>query len=103
MEAIPPGDILDVYDGHPGAGRTKALWDAFRPATIERLADGARTLAVIWRSAWEEGGGEDLAGSKMKAQSTSKLQKLYEDKTFAPNEWLKHWADLPGVAAPAHA
>jgi hypothetical protein len=101
IAAIAPRDILDVYDSHPGAGRTKALWAAFRPATIQRLADGARTLAVIWRSAWEEGGGEELAAAKMTAQSTSALQKLYEDKTFAPNEWLKDWAKLSQPTSPA--
>jgi hypothetical protein len=98
--AIAPRDILDAYDSHPGAGRTKALWDTFHEATIQRLADGARTLAVIWRSAWEEGGGEDLAASKMTAQSTSALQKLYEDKTFAPNAWLKDWAELSQPTSP---
>lgn len=95
IEAIAPHDILDTYDSHPGAGRTEALWKAFGPKTVARLADGARTLAVLWRSAWEEGGGEEIAASKMTAQSTSALQKHYEDKTFAPNEWLKDWAKLP--------
>ncbi len=98
--AIAPRDILDAYDSHPGAGRTKFLWETFGPATIQRLADGARTLAVIWRSAWDEGNGEQLAASKMKAQSEPALQKLYEDKSFAPNEWLKNWAKLPAAAVP---
>ncbi len=96
--AIAPREILDAYDSHPGAGRTKFLWEAFGEATIDRLADGARTLAVIWCSAWDEGAGEDLAASKMKAQSTAKLQALYENRSFAPNEWLKDWAHLPGLA-----
>lgn len=103
IEAIAPRDILDAYDSHPGVGRTKFLWESFGQKTIERLADGARTLAVIWRSAWDEGGGEELAESKMKAQSTAKLQKLYEDRSFAPNEWLKDWAKLPEAATPANA
>jgi hypothetical protein len=92
IKALHPIDILNVFDAHPGAGRTKQLWEEFEHKTIERLADGARTLAVLWRSAWEEGGGESLAAASMAAQSKTALQTLYQDKTFAPNSWLRELA-----------
>jgi hypothetical protein len=94
IEAIAPGEILDVYDDNPGRGRTQALWAALGDRTMKRLADGARTLAVLWNSAWVQGDGEDIAASKIKALSTDELTRLYEDKTFAPNVWLKDWDQL---------
>jgi hypothetical protein len=100
IAGIAPQEILDAFLGHPGRGRTQFLWDTFSERTFDRLADGARTLAVIWRSAWEEGGGEDIAMSHMTTQSKPALQALYENLDFAPNVWLKDWADLPGVLAP---
>jgi hypothetical protein len=101
IAALPPAEILDTFNAHPGAGRTKSMWEALGDRTIERLADGAKTLAVVWRSAWQEGGGEDLPMSQMKIQSDKKLQNLYEQKDFAPNEWLKDWDMLPTSLTPA--
>jgi hypothetical protein len=94
IDAIAPSEILEVYDGHPGRGRTKALWEALGSRTIKRLADGARTLAVLWNSAWVQGSGEDIAAGKIKTQPTDDLKNRYEDKTFAPNVWLKDWDEL---------
>jgi hypothetical protein len=55
IAAIPPADLLDVFNHPPvGDSRTTALWNTFGEKTIQRLADGARTLAVIWQSAWDE-------------------------------------------------
>jgi len=39
--------------------------------------------------------------SQMKIQSDKKLQSLYEQKDFAPNEWLKDWDMLPTSLMPA--
>ena len=89
VAAIPPMDIVEVFTANPGAQRDPALWNAFGRKTINRLADGARTLAVLWRSAWDEGGGERIGASRITAQSEQALQALYEDKTFAPNVWLR--------------
>jgi hypothetical protein len=90
IEAIKPSDLLEVFDNPPaGQSKTTALWNAFGDATIARLADGARTLAVLWQSAWDEGDGDDIAVSHMTTQSQAALQLRYNDKTFAPNAWLK--------------
>jgi hypothetical protein len=35
----------------PGETRMTALWNAFGQKMIERLADGSRTLAVLWQRA----------------------------------------------------
>lgn len=90
IEAIAPSDLLDVFNNPPpGESRTTALWNAFGEQTIERLADGSRTLAVLWQSAWKQGSGEGIAKNKMVAQSQDKLMEVYNDTTFAPNTWLK--------------
>jgi hypothetical protein len=90
IEAIKPSDLLDVFNNPPtGQSRTTALWNAFGERTIERLADGSRTLAVLRQSAWAEGNGESTAKNKMVAQSQEELMAVYNDKAFAPNSWLK--------------
>jgi hypothetical protein len=93
--AIPPAEIVSVFAAHPGPDQTAELWDAFGTATLQRLADGARTLAMLWTAAWQEGGGEALAAEKIAPQSTAALQNLYNTKSFAPSVWLKDWATLP--------
>jgi hypothetical protein len=40
------------------------------------------------------GGGEGIAAGKITTQSTDDLKNRYEDKTFAPNVWLKDWDEL---------
>ena len=60
--------------------------------TIGRMADGAHTLALIWQSAWTEGGGDKsghIATTALKPISKAALKKLYEDKTFAESLWLR--------------
>ena len=90
IAAIAPSDLLDVFNNPPpGTSRTTALWTAFGDKTIQRLADGSRTLAVLWQSAWDEGNGESIAKSLMTAQSQDALKEVYNTQTFAPNAWLK--------------
>ena len=72
IKALPPAGILNTFNANPGAHRTQRMWDVLGERTIDRLADGARTLAVVWRSAWEEGGGEKLPMSHMKAANTAR-------------------------------
>src|SRR3984957_3716538 len=55
-QAIPPADIASVFAAHPGPDQTAQLWNTFGAATVKRLADGAKTLAMLWTAAWREGG-----------------------------------------------
>ena len=64
-------------------------------ATISRLADAAKTLAMLWNAAWREGGGETIDAGKIQPQSKSALQKLYTSTDFAPSVWLTDWQTLP--------
>jgi hypothetical protein len=88
IDELPPHEIIDVFQGNPGAGRTKAMWDALGERTIARMADGAHVLASIWQGAWEAGGGESLAGSKLGAVSKTTLRAIYDSAGFAPSVYL---------------
>jgi hypothetical protein len=57
------------------------------------MADGAVTLALIWQSAWTEGGGDRRGFFSKAALKTpldkKKLKALYDDRKFAESNWLK--------------
>jgi hypothetical protein len=95
IDAIPPADIVTVFTAHPGPGRTDQLWNTFGAATISRLADGAKTLAMLWNAAWREGGGETIDAAAIRPLSKLALQRLYASHDFAPSVWLKDWDTLP--------
>ncbi|MGM9484475.1 hypothetical protein ACS5PN_24985 [Roseateles sp. NT4] len=95
---LPPTEILEVYQRVHGRGQAAAMWSALGERTLNRMADGAVTLATVWQSAWKEGKGEQnftLAACKV-AVPTTKLKKLYDTKGFAESRWLKEMtlADL---------
>ena len=64
------------------------LWKQFKNQTIENVADGCRTLAMLWESAWVNGGGEHIADTKLKAIGRKTLQGIYEDQKFLPSRPL---------------
>jgi hypothetical protein len=95
IEAIPPAEIVSVFAAHPGPEQTTQLWNTFGAATVKRLADGAKTLAMLWTAAWRQGGGETIDAAKIQPQPKPALQKLYDTDSFAPSVWLKDWNTLP--------
>ena len=86
--ALPPRKIVDAF---VKAGGTKtvavydALWGKFSGQTAQIMADGAKTLALVWDSAWKAGNGDALPASKIKAISKATLQALYEEPDFVPS------------------
>jgi hypothetical protein len=82
-------DLVNAYAATPG-GQSKAvtgkLWDRFGPATVSVLADGARTLAMLWDSAWTQGQGDTrFTAAQLTAVDRSALQHLYESPGFVPS------------------
>ena len=73
---------------------TAALWAQFGDATIANMADGVQTLAMLWQSAWTQGGGEerfqpqDLIGIDL-----DDLRTLYES-SFVESLDLDHIGDV---------
>jgi hypothetical protein len=78
---LPPTRICEVYE-NLGGGKSKAtlqgLWKALGDDTIGCLADGARTLAMLWASAYRQGN----AAAFKNAVSEPSLKKTYEGKQF---------------------
>jgi hypothetical protein len=90
FDALPPQDIVDTYnEGTSPGDRLDKLWSTFKDKTIERIGEGCLCLAEIWASAWKDGGGENIAKSKLVVVDTDALKSLYNDKTFIPSVALK--------------
>jgi len=78
---LPPARICGAYDdlgGGQGKATLQSLWNALGDETIACLADGARTLAMLWESAYRQGS----AAAFRNAVSESSLAKTYEGKQF---------------------
>jgi hypothetical protein len=57
------------------------LWSQFGSATVNVMADGSRMLAMLWDSAWKEGGGTTAMVAKAKITSAA-LKNLYIQPKF---------------------
>jgi hypothetical protein len=90
--AIQPSAIVKAYlplkvSGQKPQDISDALWAKFGEATIAVMADGARCLAMLWESAWLEGG----APSRVPVTPfrPSELARLYQRESFLPSYTLK--------------
>lgn len=98
---IKPKDIVEAYvtiqqqQPTPSVAAA-ALWSQFGAQTNEIIAAGARALAVVWESAWAEGGGEARAPSNPTAFSESDLTAIYADPSFVPSKTLDHICEVIG-------
>ena len=89
---LPPKSIVDAYGDLVLTGKksqaTAVLWSKFGTRTVDVIADGCRTLAMLWESAWVAGGGDQIAPSKLTAISEKRLQGIYEKTDFLPSKAL---------------
>lgn len=113
QKRLPPADICNEFErlgGGTGAGVAKGLWQSFADQTIACIADGTRTLAMLWDSAYRAANGPAFSGEVAQGD----LRKIYEPKTFLPSLHLanlnpknypipgaKGGAQNPAKAAPA--
>jgi hypothetical protein len=98
FDVLPPKNIVDrfkqVSQGQKPKPIANALWKSFSTPTIEVMANSCRYLAMLWESAWKEGGGKAklAAGS---AITKEKLVGLYSKKPFLESCTLftigKYW------------
>jgi hypothetical protein len=91
---LPPERICTTYNTL-GGGQSLAmigkLWAAVGDDTIRCLADGTRTLALLWDAAYAAGTTKAVFSGVI---DKAKLKKMYEAKTFVPS---LHLANLdPG-------
>jgi hypothetical protein len=87
---IQPRAIVDAYldlKGKHPKDIAAGLWDKFGTDTIDVMAEGCRCLAMLWDSAWKEGGG-DATIKKLGALDEASLAQIYQDRTFMPSKTL---------------
>lgn len=112
QRTLPPETICKAYnDARPGSHKSAtnnkavldALWEHCGEATIEVIAAGAVTLAVIWQAAWT------LSSAAAKTDwlsttydGTKDLMPIYENTQFLRSLHLSYFGqvDLPGSDAP---
>lgn len=88
---ISPEDLVNAFiaaGGTAHAAERDALWDKFHAETAAVMADGARVLGMLWKSAWIAGGGPSIAATKIAAIPSTDLQARYEDSEFVPSKNL---------------
>ncbi|WP_132423133.1 S1/P1 Nuclease [Pseudonocardia endophytica] len=88
IRTLPPEKLLDAWvttDRDDIRGHSTELWALVGEPTIACIADGCRTLAMLWSSAWKEAGAKAPAA---KAVDPDVLEKLYMDPEFAPSVYL---------------
>ena len=106
IKRLPPQTIIDSYNSSHG-DRMKMMWDALGRDTVQCVADGSRTLAMIWKSAWNEGDGDRLPKTALVEVDRDRLRALYEDPKFLPAARLPEMADwlrpvTAGAAGDSH-
>jgi len=91
FNTITPAQIIAEYRKAQKKGlkpkpTSQALWDAFGADTIKLVTTGSRYLAMLWDSAWKEGGGKSAKATKF---TTARLVAIYSKKTFVPSMTLR--------------
>ncbi len=92
FDRINPRRIVKFYDDALEAGKTKpeildALWQKFNKDTVAVMAGGCRLLALLWRSAWDAGGGDQKI-KKIGELDRPDLIACYKPKSFLTSYWL---------------
>jgi hypothetical protein len=99
FETIEPKAIVDEYMKHKDAEEkpkpiADALWEKFGKKTISVMSDGCQCLAMLWESAWSEGGGEKAADGTEAAFDEETLAGIYQDKRFLVSRTLDQIGDV---------
>jgi hypothetical protein len=88
-QGVDPKLLVETYgalvQAHQKPKAPEELWTKFGEKTIDVIADGCRTLAMIWESAWMEGNGAQIPRTKLTRKRKTDLRKIYEDRNFVPS------------------
>jgi len=100
LAQVKPADLITTFvhaqtQGAAPRDIAAALWKRWGKHTQTVMAAGARHLAMLWQSAWEEGGGEAHAVPST-AFSEADLTKIYADRGFMPSKTLDHIGEIIG-------
>ncbi|HXI24862.1 MAG TPA: hypothetical protein VNG71_13445 [Pyrinomonadaceae bacterium] len=92
QRTIKPKAIVDKYVEILAAKKkhdaADLLWKQFHTGRIKVLADGSKTLAMIWDNVWAKGNGGKMPKSKLKIVSTTTLKNIYQRQDFLPSAVL---------------
>ena len=85
FKSLPPSEIVRAFIDYSGKpkDRAEAFWRQFGTKTIEVMQLGTHLLAVLWESAWVEGGGEG------KVESTEALTEEKAMEVCARTDFLE--------------
>ena len=98
-ERIDPEELARFYAATTGGTTSKskavttALWEKFGEKTMDNMADGAQTLAMLWNSAWAVGDGSKIRTAP-RTISEDDLRACYEDPEFVPSAYLEDMGPL---------
>jgi hypothetical protein len=81
-DTLSPMEIIEAFRSASGRQRLTAMWATLGDRTIKCMADGSLHLAMLWESAWREGGGENIPSNQLAAANRRQLKQLYSDKEF---------------------
>lgn len=82
---LPPLTVIEAYNEARGKrGKFKLMWDALGPKTVKNIANGCLVMAILWESAWREGGGAAIPDQQLEAVSRQRLMQLYKNAAFVP-------------------
>lgn len=87
VKRIDPSHLCQVWvdtEGHVGP-----MWDALGKDTLACMADGCKTLAMLWSSAWKQ---SQAAIPAAQAIDRGTLKTLYTGDTFARSLYLTEYA-----------
>ncbi len=98
IKKLPPEKVVDRFDEVQGRGQAKALWNKIGTKVGEVMSDSCRCLALLWDSAWSEGGGDKLdLDSRTLEIPQDYLKDLYLNKSFLPDHSLRELAEHPNL------
>ena len=89
LKLIDPLEVIEAYNAEAGRDRIPHMWEQLGGRTIRTIANGSRTLAVIWQSAWNEGKGNSVPSTQLTAINKNSLRALYSSSSFLESRWLK--------------
>lgn len=80
---LKPRDIIKAFNAEAD------LWTKFGNQTVDLMAAGALTLAMIWESAWKQGHGKTkISSADLGPVDQKGLAKLYLDPGFVPSKTI---------------
>ena len=65
------------------------MWADLGAQTVRNMIEGCKVMAILWESAWEAGGGDSIAKSKLVEMDQNALKALYENDDFVRSYKLK--------------